>query len=346
MHISKKYITFAADSDKMDTLSNIRQPLSAQWKHYERMMEASLRADNKLQQEVLSYVGSRRGKQLRPLLVLLAAQICNPVTEKTIRSAVALELLHTASLIHDDVVDSSDTRRGVAAVHTKWSNKVAVLIGDYMLAKVIGLVAEVRNIRILEIVSQLGKSLSSGEMVQLHVGQSMWIDEARYLQVINQKTAQLFQACSEAGAESAGCTPRQRAALREYGRLLGLCFQIKDDIFDYSDLEEIGKPTMSDLRDGKVTLPLIEALRRAPQSEAEHIRELGEMLAAHSETIEIDKALQEIKAFVLRFKGDEYAVRQMLAYKKQAMEALGIFHDCPEKTSLLALLDYAINRVQ
>jgi len=330
----------------MASLSDIRKPIEAEWKHYERIMEQSLRADNKLQQEVLSYVGARRGKQLRPLLVLLCAQICNPVTDKTHRSAVALELLHTASLIHDDVVDSSDTRRGVAAVHTKWTNKVAVLIGDYMLAKVIGLVAEVRNIRILEIVSALGRSLSSGEMVQLHVGQSMWIDEARYHQVIEQKTAQLFQACAEAGAESAGCTARQRTALREYGKLLGLCFQIKDDIFDYSDLEDLGKPTMSDLRDGKVTLPLIEALRRAPQPEAEHIRELGELLAAHSESIETEKALQEIKAFVMRFKGDEYAVQQMLAYKKQAIEALSVFHDSAEKTSLIGLLDYAINRVQ
>ena len=346
MHICKKSSTFATFLNEMATIIDIRQPIEAQWKHYERVMESSLRADNKLQQEVLRYVGSRRGKQLRPMLVLLAAQICNPITDKTLRSAVALELLHTASLIHDDVVDSSDTRRGAAAVHVKWTNKVAVLIGDYMLAKVIGLTAEVRNIRILEIVANLGKSLSSGEMVQLHVGQSMWIDEEQYYQVINQKTAQLFQACAEAGAESAGCTPRQRAALRDYGRLLGLCFQIKDDIFDYSDLEEIGKPTMSDLMDGKVTLPLIEALRRAPQDEADHIRELGELLAAHSETLDIEKALQEIKAFVMRFKGDEYAVKQMLAYKKEATEALSVFRDCPEKKSLLDLLDYAINRVQ
>lgn len=330
----------------MATITEIRRPIESQWKQYERLMEQALRADNKLQQEVLQYVGSRRGKQLRPLLVMLSAQVCNPITDKTLRSAVALELLHTASLIHDDVVDSSDTRRGVAAVHAKWSNKVAVLIGDYMLAKVIGLIAEVRNIRILEIVSQLGKSLSSGEMVQLHVGQSMWIDEERYYQVIEQKTAQLFQACAEAGAESAGCTARQRAALRDYGKMLGLCFQIKDDIFDYSDLEEIGKPTMSDLRDGKVTLPLIEALRRAPQDEAEHIKALGELLAAHSEVLDTEKALQEIKAFVLRFHGDEYAVQQMLDYKKKATEALSVFRDCSEKQSLLGLLDFAINRVQ
>jgi len=331
----------------MATIADIRRPIEAEWKQYERLMEQSLRADNKLQQEVLRYVGARRGKQLRPLLVLLSAQICNPITDKTLRSAVALELLHTASLIHDDVVDSSDTRRGVAAVHTKWTNKVAVLIGDYMLAKVIGLVAEVRNIRILEIVSNLGKSLSSGEMVQLHVGQSMWIDEERYFQIINQKTAQLFQACAEAGAESTGCTLRQRAALREYGRLLGLCFQIKDDIFDYSDLEDIGKPTMSDLMDGKVTLPLIEALRRAPKEEAEQIKAKGERLVANGFAAEEQtRVLEEIKAFVMRFKGDEYAVQQMLAFKKEATEALKVFRDCAEKKSLTDLLDYAINRVQ
>ena len=330
----------------MATIADIRQPIEAEWKQYERLMEQTLRADNKLQQEVLRYIGSRRGKQLRPMLTLLSAQICRSVTDKTLRAAAALELLHTASLVHDDVVDSSDTRRGMAAVHVKWTNKVAVLIGDYMLAKVIGLTAEVRNIHILEIVANLGKNLSSGEMVQLHVGQSMWIDERQYTQVIELKTAQLFQACAEAGAESAGCTPRQRAALREYGRLLGLCFQIKDDIFDYSDLEELGKPTMSDLMDGKVTLPLIEALRRAPQDEAEAIMTKGERLVANGYSPEEkERVLQEIKAFVLRFKGDEYAVQQMVAYKKKAMEALSIFHDCAEKNSLIAILDYAINRI-
>lgn len=310
-------------------------------------MHDCMQADERLQQTVLQYIAARSGKQLRPLIVLLCAQLCNPITDKTLRAAVALEMLHNASLVHDDVVDSSDTRRGQPAVHTQWSNKVAVLTGDYMLAKVIGLVAEVRNIRILEIVSNLGRNLSNGEMLQLHFGQSMWIDEERYLRVIDQKTAQLFQACAEAGAESAGCTPRQRNALREYGRLLGLCFQIKDDIFDYSDLEELGKPTMSDLRDGKVTLPLIEALRRAPQEEAEEIRKKGERICeADIAPDEETRLLEEIKSFVLRFHGDEYAVQKMLSYKKQATEALSIFRDSPEKSSLLALLDYAINRVQ
>ncbi len=329
----------------MASLADIRRPVETEWKRYERLMQESMESDERLQQAVLKYIAARSGKQLRPLIVLLCAQLCNPITDKTLRAAVALEMLHNASLVHDDVVDNSDTRRGQPAVHTRWSNKVAVLTGDYMLAKVIGLVSEVRNIRILEIVSDLGKSLSSGEMLQLHAGQSMWIDEEQYLKVIDQKTARLFQACAEAGAESACCTPRQRTALREYGRLLGLCFQIKDDIFDYSDLEEIGKPTMSDLRDGKVTLPLIIALKRAPHPEAEEIRTIAATLSQGEEE-EVKRALEKVKAFVLRFKGDEYAVQKMLAYKKKATEALSVFRDCAEKSSLLALLDFAINRVQ
>jgi octaprenyl-diphosphate synthase len=329
----------------MASLTDILRPVETEWKRYERLMHECMDADERLQKAVLQYIAARSGKQLRPLIVLLCAQICNPVTDKTLRAAVALEMLHNASLVHDDVVDNSDTRRGQPAVHTQWSNKVAILTGDYMLAKVIGLVAEVRNIRILEIVSRLGKSLSSGEMLQLHVGQSMWIDEERYLKIIDQKTAQLFQACAEAGAESAGCTPRQRTALSEYGRLLGLCFQIKDDIFDYSDLEELGKPTMSDLRDGKVTLPLIIALQRAMPEEVERIKQLASVLS-QGEGEEVKRAMEEVKSFVLRYKGDEYAVQKMISYKKQATEALSVFRDSEEKRSLIALLDFAINRVQ
>lgn len=346
MHILLFFCNFVPDFMRMADILEIRRPIEAEWSRYEKVLHETLRAEDKVQQKVLDYVLAQRGKQLRPLVVLLCAQICNPITTKTHRSAVALELLHNASLVHDDVVDNSDIRRGQPAVHAQWTNKVAVLMGDYILAKVISLVAAVRNIRILEIVSELGRNLSSGEMLQLHYGSTMWINEEQYLKIIDQKTAQLFQACAEAGAESAGCTQRQRTALREYGRLVGLCFQIKDDIFDYSDLEEIGKPTLSDLRDGKVTLPLIEALRRAPQDEAAHIKALGEkVVSAHAST-DTEKALQEIKSFVLRFRGEEYAVQLMLEYKKQATQALSVFRDCEEKQSLIALLDYAINRVQ
>ena len=198
--------------------------------------------------------------------------------------------------------------------------------------------------------------LSSGELLQLHAGGTMWITEEQYFKIIDQKTAQLFQACMEAGAESAGCTQRQRTALREFGRLFGLCFQIKDDIFDYSDSEEIGKPTMNDIRDGKVTLPLIISLQRAPQPEADRIRMLAEALANHDEKVDTAKAEEEIKSFVLCYGGIQYANQQMEQLRTQAIALLDIFrepvyppevaamHPSP-KQSLLQLLNYAIHRL-
>ena len=206
----------------MDTLLEIRKPIEGSFLEFERLFDESLKSDNPLLSNVLSYVAAKRGKQLRPILVLLSAQMCNKITDKTLCTAVALELLHTASLMHDDVVDASPTRRGAESVQAHWSNKVAVLGGDYMLAKTIALIAEIRNGRILDIVSQLGRSLASGELLQLHANESMWISEEQYYRVIEQKTAKLFEACMEAGAESAGCTMRQRTALKEFGRLFGI----------------------------------------------------------------------------------------------------------------------------
>lgn len=301
-----------------------------------------MQSDNPLLAEVLDYIRAKSGKQLRPLLVLLSAEISRGVTDKSILVAVALELLHTASLVHDDVVDSSPTRRGAKAVHAKWNNKVAVLVGDYMLAKVIGITAEIRNTPILNIVAQLGRDLSSGEIMQLHANSTMWIDEAQYFRIIDRKTAQLFAACTEAGAESCLATMRQTTALREYGRHLGLCFQLKDDIFDYSDAEDLGKPTMNDIRDGKATLPLIVSLKRAPKDEAERIRQLAEDL--NNGIADTFDAEQEIKSFVLRYDGVRYATARMHEHKKSAGEALSVFRDSPSKKALLALLEYAVNR--
>ena len=339
----------------MDKLSLIRKPVEQEFLLYDQLYETTLRSDNPLLNEVLTHTALHRGKQLRPLLTLLAAKICNPVTQKTLQTAVALELLHTATLMHDDVVDNSPMRRGMPSVQAQWSNKVAVLVGDYLFAKVIGITADIRHGRILSIVAHLGQMLSSGELLQLHAGSSMWITEEQYFRIIDQKTAQLFQACMGAGAESAGCTQRQRTALREFGRLFGLCFQMKDDIFDYSDSEELGKPTMNDIRDGKVTLPLIISLQRAPQQEAEHIRTIAEALASHDERINAHKAEEEIKAFVMRYQGIQYANHKMEQLRTQAVALLNIFHDpYPKdganqpptpKNALIQLLNYAINRL-
>lgn len=329
----------------MDTIAQIRKPIASSFADFERLFDATMRNESPLLNDVLRYVALRRGKQLRPMLVLLAATMCNAPTEKTLKTAVALELLHTASLIHDDVVDASPLRRGADAVQAHWSNKVAVLTGDYMLSQVIAITSALHNSKILDIVAQLGASLASGELLQLHSGETMWINEAQYYRVIEQKTARLFQACTEAGAESVGTTMRQRSALKEYGRLFGLTFQIKDDIFDYSDSEDLGKPTMSDIRDGKVTLPLIVSLERAPQEESAHIRAIGEALANKDPYIQPEKAEGEIKAFVMRYQGVEYATKQMYLYKKKAAECLSVFRDSAAKESLLLLFDYAITRL-
>lgn len=324
---------------------DFRNSIQSEFLLFEKAFSTTLSSDNPLIDNVLDYIHTKRGKQLRPILVMLSAAICKGVTDKTINTAVALELLHTASLVHDDVVDNSPTRRGTNAVHAQWTNKIAILVGDYMLAKVIGLLAEIRNTSILSIVSEVGAALSSGELIQLHNGESMWISEEQYLTVIKHKTAHLFAACCEAGAVSSGATAKQSSALRNFGMYLGLCFQLKDDVFDYSDAEDLGKPTMNDLQDGKATLPIIISLQRATKEEANHIKELAEALASKSPHIDQFEAEQEIRSFVLRYNGMRYAYQLMDKYRKKAIETLASFPENKYKESLISLLDYAIKRM-
>lgn len=325
---------------------DILAPVEQEFRIFEHSFEQALQCDQPVLKDVLQYLLVKRGKQLRPQLVLLSAKLCRGITDKTIDSAVALELLHSASLIHDDVVDSSITRRGHEAVHVRWTNKIAILVGDFLLARVMQLIANVRNARITNIVAGMGVSLSSGELLQLHSNTTMWISEEQYYQVIEQKTACLFAACMEAGAESSGATMRQASALRDFGHHFGMCFQIKDDILDYSDSDEIGKPTMGDIRDGKATLPLLIALKRASREECQTIQRIAEDLYHKEPHIDTFEAEQEIKSFVLRYDGIRYAYQQMQKHKQQAIDALKVFHDASVKNSLLSLLEYSINRLQ
>ena len=330
----------------MTSPQDIRKVIQSEFRLYEEAFAHSLQTDNRFLAEVLDYIHSKRGKQLRPIMVLLSAALCRGVTDKTLQTAVALELMHTASLIHDDVVDNSPMRRGSESVHAQWTNKIAVLVGDYILTRVIHILAELRNTTILNIVSNMGAALTSGELLQLHSGQSMWISEEQYNKVIEQKTACLFAACSEAGAASTGATMRQMTAMKQFGLHLGMCFQLKDDVLDYSDIEDIGKPTMNDIRDGKATLPLLISLQRAPKEEAEHIREIAEALALKSPHIDPFEVEQEIKSFVLRYEGIRYAHQEMEKHRKKALAALSIFPDNKYKECLVALLGYAISRVK
>ena len=330
----------------MTSPQDIRKVIQSEFRLYEEAFAQSLQTDNRFLAEVLDYIHSKRGKQLRPIMVLLSAALCRGVTDKTLQTAVALELMHTASLIHDDVVDNSPMRRGSESVHAQWTNKIAVLVGDYILTRVIHILAELRNTTILNIVSNMGAALTSGELLQLHSGQSMWISEELYNKVIEQKTACLFAACSEAGAASTGATMRQMTAMKQFGLHLGMCFQLKDDVLYYSDIEDIGKPTMNDIRDGKATLPLLISLQRAPKEEAEHIREIAEALALKSPHIDPFEVEQEIKSFVLRYEGIRYAHQEMEKHRKKALAALSIFPDTKYKECLVALLGYAISRVK
>ncbi len=320
----------------MTSIDEIRRPVAEEFQLFQRAFEEVLKTDNALLSDVLSLILARRGKQLRPLLVLLSAKLCHGVTDKTIDTAVALELLHTATLIHDDVVDGSNMRRGLPSVNAHWNNKIAVLVGDYMLSKVVKLLAEVRNVKILSIVSEMGRALSDGELLQLHSRDDMWISEKDYFRIIEHKTARLFAACTEAGSVSSGASVRQQTALSCFGEELGICFQMQDDILDYSDSEELGKPTMGDIRDGKVTLPLIIALQRASKSETARIIQLTQK--------NIDFAIEnEIKSFVLRYDG----IRQqrMREHQQIALGALEAFHPNNITDALGMLLTYATNRV-
>lgn len=335
----------------MSIIDQIREPVARQFRQYEHFFEDAFHTDNIVLEDVARHIISRRGKQLRPLLVLLCAQACRGINDKTYQTAVALELLHTASLIHDDVVDESDERRGKSTIHRQWNNKVAILCGDFLLSRVIEIVASLRNVRILGLVSDLGSSLAAGELLQLKnsfgrydVGQkeSLMRD---YFRVIEQKTARLFSVCAQAGAISSGATPKQENALRHYGTELGMCFQMQDDILDFSDSEELGKPTLNDVREGKRTLPLLISLDRATPQERSQMETLLTDIT-HLTGNELFEAEQEVKSFVMRYDGVHFTHQQMMQHRQKALNALEVFHPNSVINSLVLLLDYSINRMR
>lgn len=326
----------------MINLEDIVRPIAMDFRTFEDAFAHALFTENTLLREVLQWATAKRGKQLRPTLVLLSAQLCNRggagINDKTIQAAVALELMHTASLIHDDIIDNSDLRRGQESVWKHWDQKVAVLAGDYILSKAMSLIGNLRNLQIMNIVLNLTSSLSSGELMQLnYTGENIFLSEEESMKITEMKTASLFSACAEVGAVSVGATMKQQTALREYGRHLGICFQLKDDAFDYSESEELGKPTMGDIRDGKLTLPLIISLQRATRTDKQHMHDL--LLHSLSED-----DLQEIKSFVLRYDGLGYTHHKMQEHYNAGLECLSVFREGRLRSSMEELLRYAVVR--
>ena len=251
----------------MDYLSLIKEPISAELEDFISLFNQSLSHDEGLLSQVLVHIRQRGGKRMRPMLILLMAKNFGRVSSVTQHAAVGLELLHTASLVHDDVVDESCERRGQASVNALYDNKVSVLVGDFILSTALLYVSKTHSEVIVRYLSELGRTLSDGEILQLTNIQNEAITETAYYEIIKRKTAALFEACAAIGAESAGASHDDVEAARKFGQNLGIIFQIRDDIFDYYDSKEIGKPTGNDMLEGKLTLPVIHALKSTGNAE-------------------------------------------------------------------------------
>jgi octaprenyl-diphosphate synthase len=319
-------------------IDQIRKPIEKEFTLYEKAFEEALATDNDLLHNILRYVSSTKGKELRPILTLLSSALVGNLTSDSVASAVSLELLHTASLMHDDVVDQTYQRRSKYSVNALWNNRIAILVGDYYLSKSAYISAQMDNRRVTSMLAQLGCDLSDGELLQVSNEQKLQIDELTYLNVIRKKTAQTFAFCTQAGAISAFATPEQEENLRLFGEYLGMVFQIKDDIFDYFDSDEIGKPTGNDLKEGKMTLPLIFVLGDAPKSQ---IKPYLNMIRNKDFTVE---NLRKMSLFVQENGGIDYARKRMLEFGVMAKDTLKSFLDVPAKQALFDCLEYAMKR--
>jgi octaprenyl-diphosphate synthase len=322
----------------MDYLSLIKEPINTELEEFKQLFDASLLHSNGMLSDVLSHIRKRAGKGMRPMLVLLAAKNYGPVNSVSLRSAVGLELLHTASLVHDDVVDESCERRGQASVNAIFNNKVSVLVGDYLLSTALMNVSLTGNNTIVRNLSELGRTLANGEILQLSNIQNQEISEDVYYQVIRQKTAALFAACAQIGALSSGATPEQVEEARLFGDNLGIIFQIRDDIFDYYKSDEIGKPTGNDMAEGKLTLPVIYALRSTGD---QSMYELANKVK--NRTISDDE-ISKLVDFTLSNGGIEYAEKRMNDYREAALQYISKCKDESIRYSLKSYIDYVIER--
>ena len=322
----------------MDILSQIRKPVAEDLARYERLFDTVLDHEDDFLGRALQYVRSRKGKMMRPLLVLLIARECGAVREKALHSAVTLELLHTASLVHDDVVDESNERRGQASVNAVYGNQVSVLVGDYLLSKSLQEAAFTGSLRIVDIISCLGGTLSEGEIFQIANIRSEQISEEAYFRIIDHKTAALFAACAELGALSADAGEDFIEKARRFGEIVGICFQIRDDIFDYYSNSEIGKPTGRDMAEGKLTLPVIYALNST--NDAAMLA-----LAEKVKKGEADRAeIEALIAFAKQNGGIEYSERKMQELRSQAYAAIASFKNEAVRKSLEQYIDFVIDR--
>ncbi|MEI8135283.1 MAG: polyprenyl synthetase family protein [bacterium] len=324
------------------TLADILVPIRQEVAEFNRRFRKAMISDVPLVNLIAKYLIRTKGKQIRPMLVLLSAKACREVTDASYRAATLVELLHTATLVHDDVIDEADTRRGFASIRNLWRNKAGVLMGDYFLAKGLLLTVETSEFHFLNITSTAVRRMSEGELYQLQKSRQVNLDEASYFKLIGDKTASLIATCCEIGAASTSPTGEnleQREMLRAYGEAVGIAFQIRDDLFDYEDNSSlIGKPVGADLRDKKLTLPLLYTLSTLAPKEEQRIRKL----IKSGKSTEGERKL--IMNLVVATGGLDYARKKGEEYVAKAQASIASLPDSPSKQSLINFASYVMER--
>lgn len=322
----------------MDSSSFIKSPIDAELEDFRKLFDSSLSSSNFLLNNVIAHIRQRNGKMMRPILVLLVARLYGAIRPATFHAAVSLELLHTASLVHDDVVDESTERRGQLSVNAVFNNKVAVLVGDFLLATSLVHAGKTMSHEIISVVSCLGQDLADGELLQLSNVSNPHFSEEIYFDVIRKKTAALFAACTKSAALSVNASDEEAEFSRLFGEYIGICFQIKDDIFDYFESKEIGKPTGNDMLEGKLTLPVLYALNSTNSTWAQ------EIAVKVKEGIATPDEIGCLVDFTKSNGGIEYAVKMMELYKGKALDLLHSLPPSEVCTALEAYLDYVVDR--
>ncbi|MFA6400106.1 MAG: polyprenyl synthetase family protein [Salinivirgaceae bacterium] len=322
----------------MSAIDSIKAPIEQEMKNFQTYFNSYLKSKSTLLNIIINYLVKQKGKQMRPMLVFLSARLNGEVNESTYHAASMIEMMHTASLVHDDVVDDSNMRRGFFSINALWKNKIAVLFGDYLLAKGLLLAVHKEEFELLKIVSHAVENMSEGELIQIEKSRKLDIDEATYFEIIRKKTASLMVACTAAGTHSVRTNAENQKQMELFGEYLGMAFQIRDDLFDYDRNGIFGKPSGNDIKERKMTLPFIHALTKCSSSEKSRIIKL--MRKKNKSTQMVD----EIMDFVKNNGGMEYAHTIMLDYKNKALTILGQFPQNEANAALVQLVVYTTER--
>lgn len=324
----------------MTTLDEIKAPIREHIHIFEGKFKAELKSPVPLLDQVTNYLYRRKGKQMRPMFVFLAADICGEINESTYRAASMIELLHTATLVHDDVVDDSNERRGFFSINALWKNKIAVLVGDYLLSQGLLVSLNGNDVHLLKIVSNAVREMSEGELLQIEKARRLDIQEPVYFEIIRKKTASLISSCCASGAASVGASGEMTERMRRFGELVGIAFQIKDDLFDFDRGNDTGKPSGIDIKEKKMTLPLIHMLTLLPGKEK---REVIRTIKYHSQN---PGKVAEVVDRVNRSGGIDYARTRMIEYRTEALKILETFPPGPSRDSMGKLVYYTTERTK